>query len=663
MLALGKQDVGDAIFTPAEHPNKTRCVKDSADSAEIQDALLSISSLTAHCITFKSVEDEIDYIVFLPGERCQSGVGKQGGQQNITLAQACVFRGAIQHLVLHALGLFHEHHRGDRDNYLRIYLNRTNLPPDSLVFHKFPQMPSYGTEYDLESILHYGAFDLTDPTHPNLPVFLPKTAPSKGKRIKMGQRRTLSSKDIVKLYTAYNCTNLSNRARTAEPALHFVTSFVSTDMCATLSKLKCGEDTVTESCTGLKVIKLSCNSGTTSQDWEDAAATVARLPLRPVSLHLQDRLPRYEAPIAFRPIRRLISNFIISWCKDSRCTSALSIFGLVNLLGVTIAFSSDLVIKKADFNGLYRLQCVSFRRTTVLTLEPGTFSNLPELKLLTMEREILLDTPQQAVDVDERGEYVWRLHCDCAFSHFRTWRKNNKALRLEVEAGELGSIEGVTSYGAFTKDDVFYPVDCRATATANFTINLGQWEYSINEPLCETGNTSSGQHGPSVSFPRENMEKSTDPQSKSGTLRSQAVDKNQPNVTDPSRAAGTPSNNWTNSNETTSELHQSPQSHNWIYGCIGGVAALCILLSVYAVWRRLHGRPRHAENALSADDGSLLPGSVTTVQSAHVSISSIELTDQYRADADDLSHVDPAVSSTIPLLGGDMDDADTQKSL
>ncbi|XP_055345133.1 uncharacterized protein LOC129592982 [Paramacrobiotus metropolitanus] len=284
---------------------------DSVDFAEIQDALSSISSQTSYCITFKTRTEEDDYIVFSPGNRCQSRVGRQGGQQSITLTQACIFRGAIQHLVLHALGLFHEHHRADRDGYLHIYLNRTELPPDSVVFRKLPRMPDYGTEYDMESIMQSGAFDFADPRNPDLPVFLPKvTSPKKQRRLQMGQRRTLSAKDIVELHTAYNCTVRRTNADAFDPLPKFDKSPLSQETCSTLSKLKRGNNAFLQNqCSKRNFILLVCNNSTTAADWKKVATTVAGLPLRAIALMWEDGPQRYEAPDAFRATRMLI----ISW--------------------------------------------------------------------------------------------------------------------------------------------------------------------------------------------------------------------------------------------------------------------------------------------------------------------------------------------------------------
>ncbi|KAG1681873.1 Astacin-like metalloprotease toxin 1 [Nymphon striatum] len=54
--------------------------------------------------------------------KCFSSVGMVGGQQVLSLASGCWFHGTVLHELGHALGLYHEHNRSDRDKYLKIHL-------------------------------------------------------------------------------------------------------------------------------------------------------------------------------------------------------------------------------------------------------------------------------------------------------------------------------------------------------------------------------------------------------------------------------------------------------------------------------------------------------------------------------------------------------------
>ena len=101
-----------------------------------------------------NAENYTDYIEFIPSSGCSSYVGKQGGKQNIWVGSYCT-SGNIIHEIGHAIGLFHEHIRADRDNYVTI--NWDNIKDGKS--HNFSNQSSSSNSgsYDYGSIMHYGA--------------------------------------------------------------------------------------------------------------------------------------------------------------------------------------------------------------------------------------------------------------------------------------------------------------------------------------------------------------------------------------------------------------------------------------------------------------------------------------------------------------------------
>ncbi|GFY68877.1 high choriolytic enzyme 2 [Trichonephila inaurata madagascariensis] len=88
------------------------------------------------CVRFVPRTNQTDYIRIFSGNGCWSAVGRSGGRQDLSLGKGCGYIGLVIHQLGHAIGLFHEHQRSDRDNYVTIY--RQNAIPSQL--HNFAKM-------------------------------------------------------------------------------------------------------------------------------------------------------------------------------------------------------------------------------------------------------------------------------------------------------------------------------------------------------------------------------------------------------------------------------------------------------------------------------------------------------------------------------------------
>ena len=134
-----------------------------------------------------------NYLYFRSASGCWSHAGMQGGRQGVGLANGCSTGNTI-HEIGHALGLWHEQSRENRDNHLQIHYENI----DRKKHHNFNQHISDGDDigkHDFDSIMHYGAYAFSKNGKPTITTNPPG--------IRIGQRNGLSEGDVAAIEAIY----------------------------------------------------------------------------------------------------------------------------------------------------------------------------------------------------------------------------------------------------------------------------------------------------------------------------------------------------------------------------------------------------------------------------------------------------------------------------
>ncbi|XP_067456281.1 meprin A subunit beta-like [Thunnus thynnus] len=153
------------------------------------------------CVDFKPRQSEEYYLTVRKDEGCYSYVSRiiESGQV-VSIGHRCDRLGTVEHEFLHALGLYHEQSRYDRDDYVTIiWKNIKDGYRDNFQKLTPSSSTTFNAPYDYLSVMHYGKSFFSKNSGITIATKLPQY------QDKIGQRIEMSQTDVYKLNRLYNC--------------------------------------------------------------------------------------------------------------------------------------------------------------------------------------------------------------------------------------------------------------------------------------------------------------------------------------------------------------------------------------------------------------------------------------------------------------------------
>ena len=168
------------------------------NTVRVTNAIAQVDQSTAG-VTFVVRTSEANYIRFQPSTGCSSEIGMVGGEQAINLDTDCS-TGNASHEIIHALGIFHEHTRCDRDDFVEVKWANIIAGKEGNFTKQCDDATDHGV-YDEGSMMHYGPTGFA--IDPDLPTLVSK----RGRDDEMGQRSALGPTDIATINFLYGANN------------------------------------------------------------------------------------------------------------------------------------------------------------------------------------------------------------------------------------------------------------------------------------------------------------------------------------------------------------------------------------------------------------------------------------------------------------------------
>ncbi|XP_055348766.1 uncharacterized protein LOC129595709 [Paramacrobiotus metropolitanus] len=195
------------------------------------------------------------------------------------------------------------------------------------------------------------------------------------------------------------------------------------------------------------------------------------------------------------PVRNQMIHLGVFDCQAPNATAQVYELGnFPNLYDFEMNSCTNLTIRKKDFSRMPQLRMVTFYITSISALEPGTFTDMPHLGSLILERDFItalwnIGNPESAYSkfaTDEYLDYLYNLHCGCSFAWLRNFLEQKPFLIEEKNEGEVFIIGNYLSQAVqFHRNHTdILSVDCSKDITVE-NVYTGH-KFSYNASYCDS---------------------------------------------------------------------------------------------------------------------------------------------------------------------------------
>ncbi|XP_068246309.1 blastula protease 10-like [Palaemon carinicauda] len=217
----GKKAVADLAYRWPNEPNEFPVIPyrfgdDSVDKTDVLNGIAHWEEKT--CIKFRLDESQtMSHLSFILGSGCWSYIGNINRLygQEVSIGDGCGGLGIVAHEIGHALGLYHEQSRSDRDSYVTILIE--NIISETAGNFMTHYDNNYSVPYDFVSDMHYVGKAFT-----NNGKFTIATVDPMNQEL-IGKRSGLSHMDALIANKMYPCIEmwLQNCSLTTDPCLNY----------------------------------------------------------------------------------------------------------------------------------------------------------------------------------------------------------------------------------------------------------------------------------------------------------------------------------------------------------------------------------------------------------------------------------------------------------